>query len=251
MEETHMKRVVVLAAGAAALAWVLAPVPASADYVASANTAAVCLQTQASGYWRLTSNDFDVRWDWEWEWVPMNATGVTVTVKSDMLGVDFTWSSDDTAVTNVVLTDLFPVGRGMNAGSPVVTLTFANADGWTRSKSRTYDVFAGAFGCTDVRRGPVGSYSWKAIEYPLVIPTDTRWFVNTATSAHLLWTNTASQAVATNSIWRGTGLFVYNQTTKPKAAYTVDLYFWGIAPVNHYASAELDLFRGGTMVIVH
>ena len=247
-----MKRVVVLAAGAAALAWVLAPVPASADYVASANTAAVCLQTQASGYWRLTSNDFDVRWDWEWEWVPMNATGVTVTVKSDMLGMDRTWSTADTSVTNVVLTDLFPVGCGMNAGSPVITLTFANADGWTRTKSREYDVFAGAFGYTDVRRGPVGSASWKAIEYPLVIPADTRWFVNTATSAYLLWTNIATCAVATNSISRGTGLFVYNQTTKPKAAYTVDLYFWSVGPAfNHYTSAELDRFLTGTMLRVH
>jgi hypothetical protein len=247
-----MKTVGVLFIWAVASAWVVAPVTARADYAASANTAAVCLQTQASGYWRLTSNSLDVSWDWNWEWLPMNATGVTVTVKSDMLGVDRTWSTADTAVTNVLLTDLFATGRGMNAGSPVVTLTFANADGWTRAKSRTYDVFAGSFGCTDVRRGPVGSPSWKAIEYPLVIPADTRWFVNNATSAHLLWTNTATRAVATSSLSRGTGLFVYNQTTKPKAPYTVDLYFWGVGPaVNHYASAELDLFRGGTMVLVH
>ena len=164
-----MKKVVTLAVGAAALAWAFAPMPASADYVASANTVALCMQTQASGYWRLTSNTLDVNWDWDWEWIPMNATGVTVTVKSETLGVDRTWSTSDTSVTNVVLTDLFAVGSGMNTGSPVVTLTFANANG-TRSKSRTYDVFAGAFGHTDVRRGPIGSRSWKAIEYPLQIP---------------------------------------------------------------------------------
>ena len=247
-----MKTVGVLFAWAVALAWVSAPMATRADYAASANTAAVCLETQASGYWRLTSNSLDVSWDWNWEWVPMNATGVTVTVKSDMLGMDRTWSTADTSVTNVVLTDLFPVGCGMNAGSPVITLTFANADGWTRTKSREYDVFAGAFGYTDVRRGPVGSASWKAIEYPLVIPADTRWFVNTATSAYLLWTNIATCAVATNSISRGTGLFVYNQTTKPKAAYTVDLYFWSVGPAfNHYTSAELDRFLTGTMLRVH
>jgi len=247
-----MKTVGVLFAWAAAQAWVSAPMSARAGYAGSVNTAAVCLQAQASGYWRLTSNSLDVSWDWNWEWVPMNATGVTVTVKSDLLGVDRTWSTSDTSVTNVVLTDLFPVGRGMKAGSPLVTLTFANADGGTRSKSHAYDVFGGAFGCTDVRRGAVGSAPWKAIEYPLVIPVDTRWFVNTATSAHLLWTNTATRAVATNSIWRGTGLFVYNQTTKPKAAYTVDLNFWSVGPdVNHYAAAELDRFFNGTMLLVH
>lgn len=247
-----MKTAGVLFAWAAAVACVSAPTSARADYAASANTAAVCLQTQASGFWRLTSNSLDVSWDWDWEWVPMNATGVTVTVKSDMLGVDCTWSTADTSVTNVVLTDLFTTGRGMNAGSPVVTLTFANADGWKRSKSRTYDVFAGAFGCTDVRRGPVGSASWKAIEYPLVIPADTRWFVNNATSAHLLWTNTATRAVATNSLSRGTGIFVYNQTTKPKAPYTVDLYFWSVGPAgNRYASAELDRLLNGTLLRVY
>lgn len=247
-----MKTVGVLFAWVPALALVSAPMGAQADYVASANTATVCLQTQASGYWRLTSNSLDVSWDWDWEWIPMNATGVTVTVKSDMLGVDRSWSTADTSVTNVVLSDLFPVGSGMNAGSPIVTLTFANADGGTRSKSRTYDVFAGAFGCTDVRRGPIGSLSWKAIKYPLVIPFDTRWHVNTATSAHLLWTNTVTRAVATDSLSRGTGLFVYNQTTKPKAAYTVDLYFWSIGPaVNHYASSELDRILDGTMVLIH
>lgn len=246
-----MKTVGVLFAWAAALAWGGAPTSVRADYAASANAVAVCLQTQASGYWRLTSNSLEVSWDWNWEWVPMNATGVTVTVKSDMLGVDRTWSTSDTSVTNVVLTDLFPVGRDMNAGSPVVTLTFANADGWKRSKSRTYDVFAGSFGCTDVRLGPVGSLSWKAIDYPLVIPADTRWFVNNATSAHLLWTNTATRAFATNSLWRGTGIFVYNQTTKPPAAYTVDLYFWSVGPaVNRYASAELDRLLRGTMLLV-
>lgn len=245
-----MKKVMTLAVGAAALAWAFAPMPASADYVASANTVALCMQTQASGYWRLTSNTLDVNWDWDWEWIPMNATGVTVTVKSETLGVDRTWSTSDTSVTNVVLTDLFAVGSGMNAGSPVVTLTFANANG-TRSKSRTYDVFAGAFGHTDVRRGPVGSRSWKAIEYPLVIPADTRWFVNMATSAHLVWTNTATQVASTDSIWRGTGLFVYDQIAKPKAAYTVDLYFWSTdRAVNHHASAELDSFDDGTMVII-
>lgn len=246
-----MKTIGVLFAWAVTLTWVVVPRAARADYAASANTAAVCLQTQASGYWRLTSNSLDVSWDWSWEWVPMNATGVTVTVKSDLLGVDRTWSTSDTSVTNVVLPDLFPVGRGMNAGSPVVTLTFANADGWTRSKSRTYDVFGGAFGYTDVRRGPIGSASWKAISYPLVIPADTRWFASTATSAHLLWTNTATRASATNSLWRGTGLFVYNQATKPKAAYTLDLYFWGVGPAaNRYASAELVWLLSGTMLLV-
>lgn len=246
-----MKTVGVLFIWAVAQALVVTPVTTLADYAASANTAAVSMQTQASGYWRLTSNSLDVNWDWNWEWVPINASSVTVTVKCDVLCVDRTWSTTDPSVTSVVLADLFTVGRGMNAGSPVVTLTFANADGWERSKSRTYDVFAGSFGCTDVRRGPVGSPSWKAIEYPLVIPADTRWFMSNATSVHLLWTNTETSTETTSSLSRGTGIFVYNQTDKPRAPYTVDLYFGSIGlAANHYSSAELDRYLNGTMLIV-
>ena len=47
-----MKTVGVLSAWAAALALVSAPMGARAGYAGSVNTAAVCLQAQASGYWR-------------------------------------------------------------------------------------------------------------------------------------------------------------------------------------------------------
>lgn len=212
----------------------------------------VCLQTDAAGFYRMTENRLDVSWDWTWEWVPVDADAATVSFAADFLDEVRTITVTDTSVTNVVMENLFAVGRDMPMGTGTVTLAFSNAVGIVRSKSYSVDILRGAFTGVDVRRGPTDRNHWQAIAYPVEIPFDTRWFVNTASSAHLLWTDPATGECWTNSFTRGVGTAVYrNAQELPKKPLQVELWFWNLNhDGNRCYTANLDILRGGTMLIL-
>lgn len=222
-----------------------------ADAVCS-DAVQICLQTDAAGFYRMTENRLNVSWDWSWEWVPGNACAATVSFSADFLDEARTTTVTDTTVTNVVMENLFAVGREMPMGAGTVTLTFSNAVGSVRSKSYSVDILRGAFTGVDVRCGPTDRNHWQAIAYPVVIPFDTRWFVNTASSAHLLWTDPATGECWTNSFTRGMGAAVYRDAKElPKKPLQVELWFWNLDhAVNKLYTANLDIQRGGTMLIL-
>lgn len=210
----------------------------------------VCLQTDAAGFYRMTENRLAVSWDWSWEWLPRNATTATVSFSADFLDEPRTVTVTDASVTNAVIEDLFATGRDMPVGTGVVTLAFSNAAGIVHSRSHSVDVVRGAFAGVDVRHGPTNRNHWQAIEYPVVLPFDTRWFVNTATSAHLLWTDPATGETWTNSFPRATGVAVWRDAAAlAKKPQRVQLYFWDLNhAVNNLYSADLDVMRGGTLL---
>lgn len=212
----------------------------------------VCLQTDAAGFYRMTENRLNVSWDWAWEWIPADADAATVSFSADFLDEVRTMTVTDKTVTNVVMENLFAVGRDMPMGTGTVTLAFSNAVGIVRSKSCSVDILRGAFTGVDVRRGPTDRNHWQAIAYPVEIPFDTRWFVNTAPSAHLLWTDPATGECWTNSFTRGMGVAVYrNAQELPKKPLQVELWFWNLDhAVNRLYTANLDMPRGGTMLIL-
>lgn len=235
----------------AAFAFLATVAAVRADSVRS-DAVQICLQTDAAGFYRMTENRLDVSWDWSWEWLPRNADTATVSFSADFLDEARTATVTDASVTNVVMENLFAAGRDMPVGTGTVTLAFGNAAGIVRSKSYAVDVVRGAFAGVDVRHGPTDRNHWQAIEYPVVVPFDTRWFVNTASSAHLLWTDPATGEIWTNSFARGVGAAVYrNAQDLPKKPLQVELWFWDLNhAVNRLYTANLDILRGGTMLIL-
>lgn len=233
----------------AAFAFLAAAAAARADAIRS-DAVQICLQTDAAGFYRMTENRLDVSWDWSWEWLPRNADTATVSFSADFLDEARTVTVTDASVTNVVMENLFAAGRDMPVGTGTITLAFGNAAGIVRSKSYAVDVVRGAFAGVDVRHGPTDRNHWQAIEYPVVVPFDTRWFVNTASSAHLLWTDPSTGETWTNSFARGTGMAVYrNAEALPKKPLHVQLYFWDLRhAVNNLYAADLDVRRGGTLL---
>ncbi len=217
---------------------------------ATCNDVRVCAQTSAAGFCRMTENRLDVSWDWSWEWAPADACEATVTFAADFLETPRTVAVTDVSATNLVMDDLFDVGADMPSGVATVTLAFRNAEGASRSKSHLVEVVPGAFGHAEVRHGPTDRNHWQAIRHPVRIPWDTDWFINEASSAHLLWTDLTTGEIWTNSFNRPVGVAVYGADALPKRPLKVELWFRDLRhPVNRLCEAWLDAPHGGTLVV--
>lgn len=123
----------------------------------------VCLQTDAAGFYRMTENRLDVSWDWTWEWVPVDADAATVSFAADFLDEVRTITVTDTSVTNVVMENLFAVGRDMPMGTGTVTLG-------NEIKDVRYRVYRSAYRYP--QNSASGDYERDLIGFRLCIPED-------------------------------------------------------------------------------